>query len=83
MPTIVRKVFLTFPQKLVREPIVYNLGHEFNVTTNIRGASVTDEYGLVALELEGDAETIEKALAYLRARDVAVEPMESDEAPSA
>ncbi len=37
------KVFLTFPQKLVNEPIIYDIGQKYAVITNIRGASVTDE----------------------------------------
>ena len=78
MTTVSRKVFLTFPQKVIQEPIVYNLGHVFNVVTNIRGASVTDEYGLVALELQGEPDEIDKALDYLRERDVKVEPMDDD-----
>lgn len=78
MSEVTRKFFLTFPQKIIKEPIVYKLGHMFNVVTNIRAASVSDEIGLVALELEGDAAEVEKALDYLRSREVKVEPMDSD-----
>lgn len=78
MSTITKKVFLTFPQKIIKEPIVYNLGHKFPIVTNIRGASVTDELGLVALELEGDPVEVEAALTYLREREVKVELMEAE-----
>ena len=38
-----RKVFLTFPQTLVKEPILWRIGQEYQVVTNIRGASITEE----------------------------------------
>ncbi len=70
-----RKVYLTFPQKLIREPLIYRVGHEFNVVTNIRCASVTDEIGVVGLELEGEPEEIGRAMEYLKSRGVLVEPV--------
>ena len=72
-----KKVFLTFPQKIIKEPIVYTIGHKYQVITNIRGASVTDEVGLVALELVGDPVEIDKAIDYMREAGVKVEPMEA------
>ncbi len=35
------KIYCTFPQVIIREPLLYNLGRNFNVIPNIRGASVT------------------------------------------
>ncbi len=78
MANIQKKVFLTFPAKLVREPIIFNIGKNFNVIVNIRGASVSDEIGLVALMLEGEDKEIEKALQYLKDKDVIIEPIEED-----
>jgi ABC-type methionine transport system ATPase subunit len=76
-----RQVFLTFPQKLIREPILYNVGKRFEVIPNIRGASVTDEIGLVALELVGKEEEIGKAIQYFTSLGVKVEPIaQEDEA---
>lgn len=70
-----RKVYLTFPQKLIREPLIYGVGHKFNVVTNIRCASVTDEIGVVGLEFEGEPEAIGRAMEYLESRGVLVEPV--------
>ena len=42
-----------FPTKLVTRPILWELGKTFEVVTNIRQASVTDEIGVVCLELDG------------------------------
>ncbi len=72
-----KKVFLTFPQKIIKEPIVYTIGHKYQVITNIRGASVTDEVGLVALELIGEPAEIEKAINYMLEQGVKVEPMDT------
>ncbi len=45
---------------------------------NIRGASVSEEMGLVAVEFEGSAEQIERALTWLRQTGVTVEPIEKN-----
>jgi hypothetical protein len=68
-----KKVYCTFPKDLIKEPLLYNLGKNFNVIPNIRGASITDEVGLVYLELEGDMAEIDKAVQYLRNRRVKVD----------
>lgn len=68
-----RKVYCTFPKELIKEPLLYNLGKNFNVIPNIRGASISDELGIVYLELEGDQEEIDKAVDYLRERNVKVD----------
>ncbi|MBM3978538.1 MAG: FeS-binding protein, partial [Planctomycetes bacterium] len=52
---MMRKYFCTFPQHLIREPIVsHTLGSKFGVIPNIRAASITDSMALVAVEIEGD-----------------------------
>ncbi len=76
-----RKIFLTFPQKLIKEPILYTVGQKFNVVPNIRGASVSDEIGLIALELQGEAAEIDKAIEYFRGLGVKVEPIQEGESP--
>jgi ABC-type methionine transport system ATPase subunit len=73
-----RKVFLTFPQRLVKEPIIYNLGKSFQIVTNIRGASVTDEIALIALLLEGEEKELDRAIEYLEKSGVKVESIEED-----
>jgi len=70
---VLTKVFLTFPQKLIKEPILYDLVKRYPVKTNIRGASVTDLIALVALQIEGDEKDVEAAIAYLVELGVHVE----------
>jgi ABC-type methionine transport system ATPase subunit len=67
------KVFLTFPQKLIKEPILYDLAKRFPVKTNIRGASVTDVIALVALQIDGESKDIEAAITHLTELGVQVE----------
>ncbi|MBL8800726.1 MAG: NIL domain-containing protein [Planctomycetes bacterium] len=72
----VRKYFCTFPQHLISEPIVsYTLGAKFGVIPNIRAASITDTLALVAVEIEGKDDAIDRSVAYLRERGVRVEDM--------
>lgn len=78
MAVVKKKVFLTFPQSLIKEPIIYDLGKSFPVVTNIRGASVTDEIALVALLLEGAEADVERAMKFLQDRGIKVEALEEE-----
>jgi hypothetical protein len=73
-----RKVKLTFLQQLITLPIIYELGKEFDLVTNIRRADVTQEHGWVVLELEGDTEEIERGLDWVAAKGVRVDPVTGD-----
>jgi len=70
-----RKIFCTIPQDLIKDPILYALGTKFNVVPNIRGASVTDEIALLALELEGAEADVAAAIEYLKERQVKIEDL--------
>ena len=72
----VKRVKFTFPEDLIKEPIIYKLGHEFPVITNVRQASVTDEIGIVCLELEGQRPDIKAAIQWLEKNGIKVEPVE-------
>src|SRR3989304_3703888 len=67
---------ISFPEDKIKEPIIYQIGHEFKVVTNVRRADVREKTGWVELELEGDSTEIEKAVESLRAKGVKVEPIE-------
>ena len=73
-----QRVKFTFPPELVKEPIIYVLGKEYNVVTNIRRANVTADEGWVILELEGDPKDIEKSISYVLALGVQVDPIDGD-----
>jgi ABC-type methionine transport system ATPase subunit len=71
-----QRLWLMFPTKLVTNPVIWELGQKFQVITNIRQASVTDEIGLVSLALSGEREEIKRAIAWLEELGVKVEPVE-------
>lgn len=73
-----RRVMFTFPPNLVTQPIIYNLGQQFRVITNIRRANVEDEHGWVVLEVEGSEQEIEKGLEWVAAQGVRVDPVSGD-----
>ncbi|MBI5469534.1 MAG: NIL domain-containing protein [Deltaproteobacteria bacterium] len=73
-----KRVYLTYPKDQVKEPLLYQVCKKFDVVTNIRQASVSDKIGLVALELDGESEEIEKAIQYFIDKGVKVEPIELD-----
>jgi hypothetical protein len=50
----------------------------FKVITNIRAASVSEEVGIVALEITGEEEEYQRAVEYLRGTGVRVDPIEMD-----
>jgi ABC-type methionine transport system ATPase subunit len=70
-----RLVHCTFPKEMIREPLLYNLGRDFKVIPNIRGASINDEIGFVYLELQGPDVEIDKAIDYLKSRGVSIDPL--------
>ena len=73
-----RQVMFTFPRTLIREPIIYQLSHKFEVVTNIRRADVTEDRGWVVLELEGDDKEIDAGVAWVKEKGVRVDPIVGD-----
>jgi ABC-type methionine transport system ATPase subunit len=73
-----QRVKFTFPPQLVQEPIIWRLGKNFNVVTNIRRADVTETQGWVVLELEGDMEEIERGIRWVEEQGVRVDPVPGD-----
>jgi len=70
------RVYLTFSADIVREPVIWKLGREFDVVTNIRTAEVREDMGLVGLEIEGNQEVVEASVRWLEEQGVHVEPIE-------
>lgn len=73
-----QRVKFTFRQELITLPVIYELGKQFKVVTNIRRADVTEDRGWVVLELEGDLEEIERGLEWVAAKGVRVDPVQGD-----
>ena len=68
----------TFPTDLIQEPIIWKLGREFELVTNIRRANVVEDSGWVILELDGDRDEIEKGVSWVTTRGVRVDPVPGD-----
>ncbi len=73
-----RRVMFTFPEELIKEPIIYNLSQQFKVVTNIRRADVSENRGWVVLELEGKEEDIEQGITWVTSKGVRVDPVIGD-----
>ena len=73
---VTEDLYLTFPQDLIREPILSQLAKRFDIEFNIRGSTVTTEMALVELELDGSRREVGKAIGWLKAKGVSVEPRE-------
>lgn len=72
------RVRLTFPPRLIQEPILYRLVKDFDIVINIRRAEVKADYGWVALELDADEQTLQRGIAWLKEIGVQVDPIERD-----
>jgi ABC-type methionine transport system ATPase subunit len=72
------RVKFTFVEELIKEPVIWKLGREFDIVTNIRRADVTDSRGWVVLELDGEREEIERGLEWVREQGVRVDPVYED-----
>jgi len=73
-----RQVMFTFPEGLIKEPIIYNLGQQFKVVTNIRRADISEDKGWVVLELEGEEKEIEDGITWVISKGVRVDPVIGD-----
>jgi L-aspartate semialdehyde sulfurtransferase ferredoxin len=70
------RLWLTYPARLIKEPLIWHLSQKYRVITNIRQASVTDEIGILCLELDGPRSDIKAAIKWLEKKGVTVEPVE-------
>jgi len=73
-----RRVKLTFPQHLIKEPVIFTMARNYDVMPNIRRARVTDTVGEMILELEGAEENLKKGFAALTKQGVEIEFIEGD-----
>ena len=72
------RIRLTFPPDLITEPIIHNIGQQYNVVTSIRRADVTSDQGWVVLEIKGEPDELGRVVEHLKNVKVQVEPIEGD-----
>ena len=73
-----KRVKFTFPQDLIKDPVIYELGRKFNIVTNIRRADVREDIGWVVLELEGAEEEIARGIDWVSSTGARVDPVIGD-----
>lgn len=71
-----KRLWLMYPARLITTPVIWQLGRKFKVVTNVRQASVTDEIGIVCLEMQGRRSVVKEAIRWLERQGVSVEPVE-------
>jgi hypothetical protein len=74
MPSL--RFHIRFPEDKIKEPIIYQIGHEYKVVTSIRRADVRETTGWMDVELTGETAEIERAVQGLRQKGCLVDPIE-------
>lgn len=69
---------LTFPQELIKEPVIFTMAKVCDIIPSIRRAKVTETAGEMVLELEGSKDNLDRCIEYLRDKGVIVELAEGD-----
>ena len=70
-----RKVIFAFASGSIAEPVIYTLGQQFNIITNIRQAELAEDRGWIILELDGKDEDIEAGITWAISKGVVIEPV--------
>ena len=74
-----KKIVLTFPSSVVKEPITYRLVKEHDLMVNIVSASISpDEQGHMVLELSGETGKLDSGIEYLSRVGISWQPLEQD-----
>jgi hypothetical protein len=67
---------IRYPEERIPDPILYQIGKEFQVVTSIRRADVRETTGWLDVEFAGEADEIERAVEGLRQKGCIVDPIE-------
>jgi ABC-type methionine transport system ATPase subunit len=73
-----QRLKLTFPQHLIREPVVFRMARKYDVIPNIRRARVTETAGEMILELEGPEENVKNGIKSMMEQGIIIELAEED-----
>ena len=73
-----KRIKFTFPQDMVKRPVIYELSKNYQIVTNIRRADVRNDMGWVVLELEGQEDVITEGLKWVVSTGVRVDPIAGD-----
>ncbi len=73
-----QRFILTFNEDQIQEPIIYNLGQQFALITNIHRADVSKDRVWIVLELEGNENDIEQGIAWVTSKGVRADLVDAD-----
>lgn len=73
-----RRVMLTISPEHIPDPIIYNLGQQYNLVTNILRAHISEDEGWIVLEIEGDEDNIEQGIAWVTSKGIRIDPIETE-----
>lgn len=68
-------VRLTFRGDTLNDPVIYRMGQEYKVVTNIRRADVGGDTGWVEMDLDGEQSEIDRALEFCRSKGIGVQQL--------
>jgi len=71
-----RRFWLNYPPKLITRPLIWEMSRKFDVVFDIRQASVSEEIGIVCIELDGRRDEVKAVIHWLEKKGVNVEPVE-------
>jgi ABC-type methionine transport system ATPase subunit len=72
------RLHLTFPEQLIQEPIIWRLGRQYDIITNVRRANVEEKVGWVILEVEGSEEALDQGVKWMSEMGVQVDRLDGD-----
>jgi ABC-type methionine transport system ATPase subunit len=72
------RLFVSFPEEIVDQPLMYEIAKRFDVVPNIRRANVEEHSGWLILELGGEPEARADAVSFLEAAGCTVNRMGGD-----
>jgi len=67
------RVKLTFPEQLIKQPLLGRLDREFDVLPNIRRANIEETVGWIVCELAGEPDRVDAAIDWLAEKGVQVD----------
>ncbi len=72
MTEISRRIHLEYPVELLHVPIINQLIRRFNLTVNILRAHIDSQVGWIDVQINGPAEALEQAIAWLTEQGIQV-----------
>ena len=73
-----RRVMFTIGEEHIPDPIIYNLGQQYNLVTNILSANISEDAGWILLEMEGNEDDIEQGIAWVTSKGIRVDPADAE-----